>query len=81
MIYDFFSRHGLYPNNLMAWKKNYGKKSYGGKTYKKYPAKNYRKKKYIAKKKKYMRGSTKIGNYLMNNTLFVKLKAFETSNI
>jgi len=64
----------------MAWKKSYGTK-YNGKTYKKYPAKNYRRKKYVAKKKKYMRGSTKIGNYLMNNTLFVKLKAFETSNI
>jgi len=61
----------------MAWK-SYAKKSYGGKTYKKYPAKNYRKKKYIAKKKKYMKASTKIGNYLMNNTLFVKLKAMTT---
>jgi len=66
----------------MAWKRNYGKKSYGGKTYKKYPAKNYRKKKYIAKKKKYMKSSvTRVPNYLMGNTLFVKLKGAETSNM
>jgi len=65
----------------MAWK-SYAKKSYGGKTYKKYPAKNYRKKKYVAKKKKYMKHAiTRVPNYLMGNTLFVKLKGAETINL
>jgi len=65
----------------MAWK-NYGKKSYGGKTYKKYPAKNYRKKKFVAKKKKYMKHAiTRVPNYLMGNTLFVKLKGAYTHTL
>jgi len=64
----------------MAYGK-YAKKTWGKKPYKRYPKKNYAKKKYVAKKKKYMRSSTKIGNYLMNNTCYVKLKAFATQTI
>ena len=48
---------------------------------KKYPAKNYRKKVHC-KKKKYMKSSvTRVPNYLMGNTLFVKLKGAYTQTL